>query len=130
MILVDTSILIDYFRGIENKHTRKFQDLIDHNIPFGINYFIYQELLQGTKTIQDYKKLKKYLDTQIFYNLKGLESYAEAALIYFKCRKKGITVKSTIDVLIVQTAIENDLLLFHNDKDFENIAKVVKIKFY
>jgi predicted nucleic acid-binding protein len=43
------------------------------------------------------------------------------------CRKKGITVRSAIDLLIAETAIENDLYLFHNDNDYTNISKVYNI---
>ena len=45
---------------------------------------------------------------------------------HIKCRKNGITVRSTIDLMICQTAIENELFLLHNDKDFDDIAKVYK----
>lgn len=123
--------MIDYLKGKENPATLKFQYILENNIPFGINPFIYQEVLQGVKTEKDFDKLKKYLDTQRFYYLKdGRESYASAAKIYFKCRKKGITINSTIDCLIAQTAIEHNLYLLHNDSDFENIAKVVNLKIF
>ncbi|GEM_PF-1996619 len=49
MVLVDTSVLIDYLRGKENEATGKFQHILDASIPFGINSFIYQELLQGSE---------------------------------------------------------------------------------
>jgi len=131
MVLVDTSVLIDYLKGANNAATRKFQFVLDNGIPFGINSFIYQELLQGVKTEKDFRKLKQYLDTQTFYNLKDArESFAHAARIYFMCRKKGITVSSTIDCLIVQTVLEHDLYLLHNDKDFERIRKVVRFKVF
>ena len=131
MVLVDTSILIDYLKGANNAAVRKFQFVLDNGIPFGINSFIYQELLQGVKTEKDFQKLKQYLDTQTFYNLKdSRESFAQAARIYFLCRKKGITLSSTIDCLIVQTVLEHDLYLLHNDKDFERIRKVVKFKVF
>ena len=58
------------------------------------------------------------------------ESYAAAARIYFDCRKKGITVNSTVDCLIAQTAIENDLTLLHNDADFDRMRKVALLKIY
>jgi predicted nucleic acid-binding protein len=58
------------------------------------------------------------------------ESYASAAKIYFKCRKKGITISSTIDCLIAQSAIENNLFLLHNDSDFDRISKVVGLKIF
>ena len=61
-----------------------------------------------------------------FYDLRyGKKSYENAAWLYFKCRKAGITPRSTIDVLIAQIAIDNNLLLFHNDNDFVQIAQVI-----
>lgn len=131
MVIVDTSVFIDYLKGIDNKPARKFQSILDSGIPYGINSFIYQELLQGVKTEQAFHNLKEYLDTQRFYRLRDAkESFAEAALLYLKCRKKGITVSSTVDCIIVQTALENNLLLLHNDSDFEKIARVVELRFF
>lgn len=131
MVLVDTSVIIDYLKGIHNTATHKFEFILDSSVPYGINPFIFQEVLQGAKTQKEFNTLKKYLETQIFYELRDKrESFGKAAEIYFKCRKKGYQVGSTIDCLIAQTAIENDLLLLHNDEDFIKIAKIVKLKFY
>jgi predicted nucleic acid-binding protein len=126
VVLVDTSVMIDYLTDNENDAMLKFQYVLDNNIPFGINPFIYQEVLQGVKTEKDFDRSKRYLDTQRFYSLKDeKESFASAAKIYFRCRRKGFTIGSTIDCLIAQTAIENGLFLLHNDSDFDNIAKVI-----
>lgn len=131
MVLVDTSVLIDYLRDNGSAAAERFQKVLDENIPFGINSFIYQEVLQGVRYEKDFHEVKKYLDTQRFYGLKDpKESFAEAALIYFRCKKKGITINSTIDCLIARTAIENGLYLLHNDSDFDRIAGVVKLKIY
>ncbi len=131
MILVDTSVLINYLREIENNKTAQYKDILDKNIPFGINNYIYQELLQGCLTEKDFKLLKKYLDGQKFYSFKnGKESYANAAKIFFGLRRKGITVRSTIDCLIAQMAIENDLYLLHDDTDFERIQDVTSLKIW
>jgi predicted nucleic acid-binding protein len=130
MILVDTSILIDYFRGIENKAIQSFNTVLEKNLPFGINQLIYLEVLQGSRTEKDYKILKKYLDTQVFYELKnGNDSYAETAEMYLKLRKKGVTV-STIDCLIARVALENDLFLLHNDRDFTRISRHFPLKIW
>jgi len=126
MILVDTSVLIDFFRNIDNSATDKLTTIIELNIPFGITSHIYQELLQGTATRKDFDTLKKYLATFTFYMAKDeKQSYEEAARIYFNCRKRGITIRSSIDCLIVQVVRENNLKLLHNDKDFENMKKVI-----
>ncbi|GAB1481903.1 PIN domain nuclease [Treponema sp.] len=127
MILIDTSVLIDYFRGIDSEPARSFDELLVNNIPYGINDFVYQELLQGSRTIKEFRTLKDYLESIPFYQLQfGKESYERAALLNFQCRKKGVTVRSTIDLLIAEIAIENNVLLLHNDTDFDNISKVIK----
>ena len=126
MILVDTSVFIDYLKGKNNSATDKLNTIIELNIPFGITFQIYQELLQGTETQKDFAILKKYLNTFTFYLAKdGKQSYEEAARIYFLCRKQGITIRSSIDCLIVQIVREHNLKLLHNDRDFDNIKKVI-----
>jgi len=131
MVLVDTSILIDFLRGAENAAVRRFQQILDSTIPFGISPLTYLEVLQGTRTEKDYTTVKSYLETHRFFGLLDeKESYAAAARIYFGCRRKGITINSTVDCLIAQTAIENDLTLLHNDADFDRMARVAPLKIY
>ena len=131
MVLVDTSVLIDYLRGAENGGVRRLQRVLDANIPFGISPLTYIEVLQGTRTEKDHATVKSYLETHRFYGLlDGKASYAAAARIYFDCRKKGITITSTVDCLIAQTAIEHDLALLHNDADFDRMRKVAPLKVY
>lgn len=126
MILVDTSVLIDFLKNNNNEAVEKFSNILSRNIPYGINVFIYQELLQGCASEREYHKLKKYLDTQTFYELhNGRESFAQAARIYFTCRRAGYTISSTIDCLNVQTALENNLALLHNDVDYHYIKGVI-----
>lgn len=77
--------------------------------------------------MQEYKILSHYFGTQIFFHPNDrVASYQAAAQIFFDCRRRGITIRSTIDCLITQIAIEQDLVLLHNDKDFEKMAGVVK----
>ena len=126
MILVDTSVFIDFLSEKNNSATDKLHTIIDLKIPFGITSQIYQELLQGTASQKDFDVLKKYLNTFNFYAAKDEKrSYEEAARIYFQCRKQGITVRSSVDCLIVQIVRENSLKLLHHDKDFDNIKKVI-----
>jgi predicted nucleic acid-binding protein len=132
MVLVDTSVLINYFKGSIGEEEKKFEDLLNKKIPFGISPIIYQELLQGARDQKEFALLESYLSSQKFYDVKrGINSYKEAALLYLKCREKGVTIRSTVDLLIAQTAIENDLFLLHNDKDFTNMSKIIKeLKIY
>jgi hypothetical protein len=131
MILVDTSVLIGFFKGSLTEENQKFEDVLKQRIPFGINSLIMQEILQGASSEKEFELLKKYLSTQRFYHPKDpVESYINAGKIYMECRKQGITIRSTIDCLIAQTAIEYDLLLLHRDNDFRAMSKVVQLKFY
>ena len=131
MILVDTSVLIRFLKGATSENSRKFSIILQRGMPFGINSLIFQEVLQGAGSEKEYLTLKKYLETQRFYHLNDpIGSFAEAAKIYLDCRKKGITIRSTIDCLIAQTALENNLLLLHEDSDFDLMAKVIPLKFF
>jgi hypothetical protein len=132
MVLVDTSVLIGYLKGIDRESFKKFDEIIENGIPYGINAFIYQEVLQGSRDKKEFDELKEYLSSLHFYELKyGNESYARSAYLYFQCRKAGLTIRSTIDLVIAETAIENDLFLLEDDNDYKAISKVVKeLKIY
>ena len=132
MILVDTSVLINYLKDQKTKAVEQFEYILDKGLTYGINTFIYQEILQGAKTDKEYNLLKEYFETIPLYYLKyGKESHEQAALINIRCRQKGITIRSTIDLLIVETAIENNLYLLHDDNGFINMAKIIKeLKLY
>ena len=127
MILVDTSVLVDYFRGKETPKTRVFDAILDQEFFFGISPYTYQELLQGAKDEREFKLLKEYLDTQNFYFLPPtLETFAKASRMYFDLRRKGITLRGTIDILIALTAIHHNLSLLHDDRDFDVMASEIK----
>lgn len=131
MILVDTSVLVDFFKGFKTEGSHKFETVLQRGIPFGINSFIFQEVLQGAASEKEFCLLRKYLSTQRFYHLKHpVDSFVNAARLYMECRKRGITIRSTIDCLIAETVLEHDLSLLHDDNDFVAMAKVIPLKFF
>jgi predicted nucleic acid-binding protein len=124
--LIDTSVWIDYFRDIENASTTKFVSILDRNLPFGLTGVIYQEILQGAVSEKDFNKLKDYLATQRFFHPRdGIVTHESAAKLFYLCRRKGVTIRSTIDCLVAQIAIEHDLVILHNDQDYDRIQSVV-----
>ncbi|MDQ6970585.1 MAG: PIN domain nuclease [Mariprofundus sp.] len=126
MYLVDTSVWIGLFRQQDTVAVRRLRAMLEQNIPYGISSVIYQELLQGAKNEADYQQLQDYLGSQHFYHpTDEIQSYANAARIYFDCRRKGLTIRSTIDCLIAEIAIEHNIVLLHDDADFLHIAKVI-----
>lgn len=125
MYLVDTSVWIDFIRGNPTPAVNKLRWIFENQTLVAISSLIYQEVLQGSDSEQRFEAFKNYLNELPFYQPKHpIDSYAQAAHIYFTCRRKGVTIRSTVDCLIAQIAIENELVLLHNDKDFEQIAKV------
>lgn len=127
MILVDTSVLIDFLKGKTDAKTLLFEEVLTRDIPFGLSPYTFQEVLQGARNEKEYKRLHDYLSTQTIYFLpEGKSTYEKAARLYFDLRRKGITPRSTIDILIALTAIENKLMLLHNDRDFDLIAEQVE----
>ena len=131
MVLVDTSVLIDFLKGRNTDSSKKLQNIIEQKIPFGITPFTYMELLQGARDEKEFTILQEYFSSQLFYHLKNnITSFSEAAKLRIKCNRNGVTIKSTIDFLIAQTAIEHNLFLLHNDKDFDKISKIVGLKIY
>lgn len=123
MILVDTSVLIDFFKGKVNYKTELFEEVLEQDIPFGISPYTFQEIIQGSRDEPEFNKLKSYLSTQMFYFLpQSIDTYEKAARLFFELRRNGKTIRSTIDILIALTAIENNLILLHNDRDFDVIS--------
>lgn len=128
MILVDTSVWIGYLNPAPDVNRGILRQLITENEPVSLNGLILTEVLQGIKKDRDYVKTKNLLLS--FPVLSFLaEEYILAAEIYRKCRKAGITVRSTIDCLIAAMANNRGLYLFHQDKDYFQISSVVPLKF-
>jgi predicted nucleic acid-binding protein len=126
LYLVDTSVWIGYMRDEETEATKRLAELEERQHTFGITGVIYQEVLQGAASEAKFDYLAEYMGSQTFYQLRDpIESYREAALLYYGCRSAGITICSSIDCLIARVAIEHDLMLLHDDHDFETIAEVV-----
>jgi predicted nucleic acid-binding protein len=132
MFLVDTSVWVDYLRGREAEPVEKLQGILDAGQPFGITSAIYQEILQGADSEASFDRLATYFRTQVFYQpADPVSSYAAAARLYARCRRVGVTIRSTIDCLIAQVAIEHDLFLLHRDRDFDLMAEVIpELKLY
>jgi len=123
LFLVDTSVWIDYLRGVDHPAVDRFDEILAAGEPFGITSTIYQEILQGADSDASFARFERYLGTQKFYHpLHPTRSYVEAARLYVRCRRLGVTIRSAIDCLIAQVAIEHDLRLLHNDRDFTLMA--------
>ncbi|MDZ7841053.1 MAG: PIN domain nuclease [Gammaproteobacteria bacterium] len=126
MILVDTSVWIDYFRGVSTADTESLDTILADRMPFAITGVIYQEILQGADSPSSYQDLADHFGSQRFLHPSDpIETHAKAAQIYGRCRRAGITIRSTIDCLIAQIAIEHDAILLRSDRDYTQMATVI-----
>lgn len=127
MYLVDTSVWVDYLAGRNQRHVMFLDGLLSNPVAVGICDVISMELLQGARDTRGFTRLQGYLESQRFYRFAdSTRSHADAARIYFECRRKGVSVRSSTDCLIAQCAIENEAVLLHNDRGFSNMATIVK----
>ena len=129
MIVVDTSVLVDFFRGTLTAAAERLRLMEDQSTPFALPAICCQEVLQGAKDAKEWGLLLSYLETQrILYPKASWASHAEAARIFFECRRRGVTIRSTLDCLIAQMVIEEDAILLHDDEDFERIKEVRRLR--
>ena len=127
MILVDSSVWIDYFNGIPTWQT----DLLDNylsNVPIVIGDLILTEVLQGFKSNKDYETAKAFLSDLPFRQMGGYDVAIQSAENYRLLRKAGVTVKKTIDVIIATFCIIEELTLLHDDRDFNPMATCFSLR--
>jgi predicted nucleic acid-binding protein len=127
MILVDSSVWINYFNGIYTWQT----DLLDSylsNIPVIIGDLILAEVLQGFKSNKDYETAKDLLSTLPFRQIGGYNVAIQSAQNYRILRKTGITVRKTIDVMIGTFCIMEGLPLLHDDRGFDPMVSHLSLR--
>ena len=125
MIVVDSSVLIAFFRGHQNPAVERLVRLTTDEIPFLLPGVCFQEVLQGARDEREWGILEEYLGSQeLLFSANPALTYREAARIYYACRRRGLTLRSTVDCFIAQLTLEVDGTLLHNDGDFESIALV------
>lgn len=122
LILVDSSVWIDYFNGIDSTETKKLDKTLGVE-PVAIGDLILVEVLQGFKKDDDHKSAKQVFSDIAVFELLGKEMAMKSADNFRSLRKQGITIRKTADVVIATFCIENRLPLLFSDKDFKPFVK-------
>jgi hypothetical protein len=123
MILVDSSVWIDYFNGEITSQTEKLDNLLGRE-PLMIGDLILTEVLQGFGEDCEFNQARKMLTSSLtVVNLASPEVALQAARNFRALRKLGITVRKTIDTIIATHCIEKDYELLHDDRDFDPFVK-------
>lgn len=118
MILVDSSVWIDYFRGEATPQTEKLDALLGSE-PVAIGDLILVEMLQGFVGDKDFNLARKLLTSLVVLDLGGREIALAAAKNYRALRALGVTVRKTIDTIIATRCIVDELSLLYSDRDFD-----------
>ena len=122
MILVDSSVWIDYFNGSKTQQTDWLDSSLG-NTPIIIGDLILTEVLHGFQSDKDFILARDLLLRIPFLPMVGQDIALESAMNYRLLRKKGVTVRKTIDVLIGTFCIHYQLLLLHDDRDFDPMVE-------
>ena len=118
MILVDSSVWIDYFRGSITPQTERLDQLLGTE-PLAIGDLILTEVLQGFDSERDFNTAKKMLTALTMVDLCGHDVAIQAARNFRALRNLGVTVRKTIDTVIATRCIESGYTLLHSDRDFD-----------
>jgi predicted nucleic acid-binding protein len=122
LILVDSSVWIDYFKGAVTPQTDKLDALLGHE-PLAIGDLNLAEVLQGFANDRDFDTARKMLESLTIVNLGGHEIAVRAAQNFRTLRKLGVTVRKTIDTVIATRCIVSGYELLHSDRDFDPFAR-------
>lgn len=122
MILVDSSVWIDYFMGSKNRQTNELNERLGVQT-IAIGDLIVIEVLQGFRLDKEFEIAKSLLDELIVFEMLGKNMALKCAANFRFLRKKGITIRKTADVIIASFCIDRDLPLLFSDKDFKPFVK-------
>lgn len=127
MVLIDSSVWINYFNGTFTWQTEILDQMLQQ-IPVCTGDLILTEVLQGFRSDKDYQKAKEIMRILPCKSLGGYDIAIQSAENYRKLRKKGVTVRKTMDIIIGSFCIAENIPLLHDDKDFNPMAEHLGLK--
>lgn len=127
MILVDSSVWIDYFRGIGTPEADRLDYLLESE-PLATGDLILTEVLQGFVSDGDFQEAHALLTSLTVIDLGGRKIGIQAARNYRTLRALGLTVRKTIDTIIATRCIEDDFALLYSDRDFDPFVKYLRLR--
>jgi predicted nucleic acid-binding protein len=130
VIVVDTTVWVDFLRGRGTRFDAHLAELIEAEAPIALTDIIYAEVLQGVRDDAVHRELRAVLRAHPILRPRGLGTFDDAVTLYRTARRRGLTIRRTVDCVIAATVLENGAELFHNDRDFETLARVSSLPIY
>ncbi len=128
MIVVDTSVWVDFFHARGSPVAATLEHLIEAQADLATTETILMEVLAGATPGEPLARIRAELIARPILRLEGLADFEEAAQIYRTCRSAGHTLRNQLDCLIAVPVIRHGASLLHNDRDFETIARHTPLK--
>jgi predicted nucleic acid-binding protein len=127
VIVVDTSVWIDYFNGVPTPQAGMLDQLLGEQV-LAVGDLILVELLPGFATEPDARRALSLLEPLEFLDMAGRDVAIQSAANYRRLRRRGVTVRKTMDMLIGTYCLMHDHEILHNDRDFDVLAKHLGLK--
>lgn len=122
MIVVDTSVWVEFFRDSSTPQVEVLFELIEQDAGIALTDVILTELLQGAATDLDARRVERALNAFDVLRLGDLEDFRRAASLYSTARAAGLTIRRTLDCLIASVCVRERLPILHADRDFDRLA--------
>ncbi|MBN1868295.1 PIN domain nuclease [Candidatus Sumerlaeota bacterium] len=126
MILVDTSVWIDFFAGRNAAHVERLAAFLSEGKDICICGIVLAEVLQGIRSDQEHRRTKKYFESLVYLPMTR-DTFLRSAALYRSLRKRGATIRKPLDCMIASVAIGHGVQLLHNDRDFDAIGNYAKL---
>ena len=130
MIVVDSSVWIDHLNGVTTPEVEELGILVASNVLVCVTGVIFTEVLRGISSEEQFELVEHDLSGFTFLRMNSPRDFADAANLYRLARSAGVTVRNSADCLIAAPCIREGAWLLHNDRDFDNLAKVSDLKIW
>ena len=130
MIVVDTSVWIDFLGGRRTRQALRCAELIEKGDPIALTDVILTEVLQGLRSEDEAQLVERHLRAFPVLRLEELDDFALAAGLYRMARAEGVTIRSTVDCLIAAPCVRTGAPLLHSDADFDRLASCTPLRIF
>ncbi|MBI2158425.1 MAG: PIN domain nuclease [Candidatus Rokubacteria bacterium] len=130
MIVVDTTVWIDFLEARGTAFDRHLTELVEHDAPIALVDIVYCEILQGIRDEDAYHRTRTSLLAHPILRPRGLETFEAAANLYRVARRRGLTIRRSVDCVIAATCLETGAEIYHHDRDFDALARVSELAIY
>lgn len=128
MIVVDTSVWVDFFRDSASWQVEHLAQLVADDDPVALTDIVLTEILQGLPNDREARRVERRLLAFDVLRLEGLDDFRRAASLYRQARTRGITIRRTLDCLIASVCVRDDAPLLHADVDFDRLAACTDLR--